>query len=154
VSETENQQSGEAIVLTSPDLLLPEGQRFITSEEMFEKDKTGLPKPRFSVQEAAKVFFGAGPDWMRWRIRGSSKRIKQPDGSFISEPGEYPHGYFVLDGEVLEFRKTEAGAHYFTLLDIEKMAQALAQQRIIDGAHLTNTLTAVKAIARMYGYVS
>lgn len=152
-------QEPEPLVLAAPELLMPEGKRFWLDDEMFPLDKKGLPSPHFSVQEVAKFFFGNGPDWMRWRMRPDDKKVKgpdgkylrNPDGSFVIEKGEYPEGYFVLDGKKIEPKRTEAGARYFTLADVERMAHALAQGGHIDGAQLTNIVVLVKTVAKVYG---
>lgn len=130
----------DPLVIADPELL-PSGRRFWTDDSMFELDKDGRPKPSFAVQEVAKVFFGRGPDWLRWRYR----RVER-DGEVI-----LPYGYFVLDGVPLETKKTPAGARYYSLADIERMAHALAQTGGIDGAQLANTVLLVKTIARIYG---
>lgn len=149
----------EPMVLAQPELLLPEGQRFWTDDSMFAEDKKGLPNPHFSVQEVSKVFFGNGADWLRWRMRPDDKKVKgedgeylrNEDGSYVMEKGDYPDGYFVLDGEPMTFKRTKAGSRYFTLADIERMAHALAQGGHIDGAQLTNIVVVVKTVAKIYG---
>lgn len=151
----------EPLVVASPELILPEGQRFITDPSMFPVDKSNRPVPRYSVQEAAKFFFASGPDWLRWRMRPDDKKAKDEQGNPILDEhgnhvmveGEHPHGYFVLDGEPIEFARTSAGARYFTLYDIERMAHALAQGGQIDGAKLTQITRIVKTTAQMYGIV-
>lgn len=151
----------EPVVLVEPELLVPEGKRFITDDSMFKPDKDGRLSPHFSVLEVAKVFFGCGPDWFRWRMRPDDHKVKgpdgkylrNPDGTFVMEKGDYPEGYFVLDGEKIEPKRTEAGARYFTLADVERMAHALAQGGQIDGAQLTNTVMMVKACAKIYRFV-
>lgn len=141
----------EPLVVAVPEALVPPGSRFATNDSMFRPDKDGLLTPHFSVQEVAKFFFGNGPDWLRWRMRPDDKRIKHEDGTVEVVHGKYPEGYFVLDGEVMEFKRTSAGARYFTLADIERMAHALAQGDHIDGAQLTNITVLVKTCAKVYG---
>jgi hypothetical protein len=150
----------EPMVLAQPELLLPEGQRFWTDDSMFFEDKNGLLSPHFSVQEVSKVFFGNGADWLRWRMRPDDRKVKDPetgewkrneDGSYVMEKGDYPDGYFVLDGEPMTFKRTKAGSRYFTLADIERMGHALAQGGHIDGAQLTNIVVLVKTVAKVYG---
>jgi hypothetical protein len=139
--------------------LVPEGARFVTDDSMFDEDKDGRLTPHFSVQEVAKIFFGNGPDWLRWRMRPDDKKVKGPDGkflrnedgTFVMKPDKYPEGYFVLDGEVMDFKRTPADARYFTLADIERMAHALAQGDNLDGEQLINVIVLVKTIAKVYG---
>lgn len=100
------------------------------------------PVPNFAVQETATTFFGRSPDWLRWRYR--------PDTPAEGEP-RFPHGYFVLDDEVLEPRKTLGGARYYTLPDIEKMAFALADADVVDPWQLACILNIVYANAYLHG---
>lgn len=149
----------EPLVVAEPELLTPQGKRFWTSDEMFPIDKDGLESPHFSVQEVSKFFFGKGADWLRWRMRPDDKKVKgedgtylrNPDGSFVIEKGDYPDGYFILDGSPMDFKRTTAGARYFTLADIERMAHALAQGGHIDGAQLANIILLVKICSKVHG---
>lgn len=161
--QAEPKAKPEPVVVIEPELVVPEGQRFITDDSMFKKrDKEGRIYPHFSVLEVSKVFFGNGPDWFRWRMRPDDKKVKGPDGkylrnedgTFVMKKGDFPDGYFVLDGVPIQPKRTEAGARYFTLPDIERMAHALAQGEQIDGAQLMNTLMMVKTCAKMYGVVA
>jgi hypothetical protein len=142
----------EPLVIASPELLAPpRGERFWTYDSMFKPDKNGRLYPHFSVQEVAKFFFGNGPDWLRWRMRPDDKKIKDEQGNVTIIKGKYPDGYFILDGKPMEHKRTEAGARYFTLADIERMAHALAQGGHIDGAQLSNIVVLVKTCAKVYG---
>lgn len=133
----------EPLIISTNDLLHPEGRRFWLDDSMFDKDAQGLYKPRFSVQEVAKCFFGKGADWLRWRSRPDSK-------------GNHPHGYFILDGKPMDFKRLpsadpdQATARYYTLADIERMAHALAQQGAIDGTRLAHIVLMARTCARLY----
>jgi hypothetical protein len=111
------------------------GRWFYLWDDMFPLDSHQHPYPNFAVQEAAKVFFGRGADWLRWRYRAGR---------------EYPLGYFVLDGIVLEPKRNQKGIRYYTLADIERMAYALTANGAIDGMMLANVLEIVLNIARLY----
>lgn len=124
-----------------------ENQRFITEERWFQETlipqpdgsvKRILPTPTYTVQEAAKFFFGKGADWLRWRSK------KTP---------ENPEGFFILDGKPLPDHRTDAGFRYYTLADIERMAHALAQNGGIDGGTLNTIVKLVKSSCHLYGYV-
>lgn len=138
------------LLFSSADLEPPNGARFWLDDSMFERDKEGLEVPRFSVQEASKCFFGQGSDWLRWRMRADKpdKKTGQP---------KHPQGWFLLDGEPLEFKRlpdedpNRTTARYYTLADIEKMAHALAETRAIDGTRLALIILMVKACAQLYG---
>lgn len=89
-------------------------------------------EPHFTVSEVAKVFFGRSSHWMRWLER---------------------HGWLELDGEAVGTKRTEQGARYYTLDDVENIAHALAQKGKINVAQLTNCLLIVQTEARVWGYL-
>jgi hypothetical protein len=118
------------------DGLSPEGRDYWVYDEMLPVDKRdGLHVPRYTVKEVAVFFFARSADWLRWRSRPA--------------PG-HPQGYFVLDGEVLEPSRTEAGARYYTLSDVERMAHALTQNGGLSTGKLIETIMLVKWTARLY----
>src|SRR5262245_46041500 len=139
-----------AYLFSTQDLITPPDRDFWLYDEMFRKDeKTGMPIPSFPVKVVAQVFFGQNSDWLRWRMRPDAPSKK--DGT-----QKYPEGYFVLDGEPLEFKRRpgvadETTARYFTLADIERMAHALGQQGLIDGGKLAHIILMVRTCARLYG---
>lgn len=112
------------------------GLSFFLWDNMFPTTTNGMPRPIYTVQETAKLFFGKGSDWLRWRYRAA-------------EPN-YPNGYFVLNGIVLEPKRTEKGNRYYTLADIERMAYALVENHAIDPDHLAVVLQLVLLQARLY----
>jgi hypothetical protein len=114
------------------------GLSFYLWDDMFPTNETGRPKPSFGAQEAAKIFFGKGADWLRWRYRPAT---------------EHPDGYFVLGDKILEPKRTESGQRYYTLADIERMAHALAQNDAIDGRQVMSTIAVALFIARVYAIV-
>ena len=108
---------------------------------MFGEDKHGRPAPNFAVQETATAFFGRSPDWLRWRYRADDPKRSQ---------AQHPHGYFVLDDEVLVPKTTEKGARYYTLADIEKMTYALFDNGVLDAVQLACVLNIVYANAYLH----
>jgi integrase len=111
------------------------GMSFYLWDHMFPRDGSGMLRPVYTVQETARLFFGKGSDWLRWRYR---------------EAPHYPHGYFVLRGIQLEPKRTEKDNRYYTLADIERMAYALVENNAIDGDHLSVILQIVLLEARLY----
>lgn len=99
------------------------GYKLYMWDTMFPRDDKDFPLLRYTVQETAKLFFGRTSDWLRWRYRPT-------------ESGDHPNGYFVLNGVVLEPKRTEAGNRYYTLADIERMAYALVENSAIDPEQL------------------
>lgn len=147
----------QPLVISTHDVLHPDGKRFFLDDSMFPVDDEGMYYPRFSVQEASKTFFGQGPDWLRWRMRPEKPSRRTGDS-------KHPDGFFLLDGKPLEFKRlavpptskkygdpNAVTARYYTLADIERMAHALAQQGIIDGLRLANIMVIVRCCARLYG---
>jgi hypothetical protein len=138
-------ESQDQVVFTLDDIesfgLAPQedpkiGLSFYLWDTMFPKSGTGMPRPSYTVQETAKLFFGKGSDWLRWRYRAA-------------EP-HYPQGYFVLNGLLLEPKRTEKGNRFYTLADIERMAYALVQNNAIDGEQLSVVIQLVLLEARLY----
>lgn len=111
------------------------GRSFFLWDHMFARNEEGHPLPAYTVQETSKVFFGRGPDWLRWRYRPANN---------------YPQGYFVLDGVILEPKRTEKGNRYYTLADVERMAHALVENNAIDGEQLSIILQLVLLQARLH----
>jgi hypothetical protein len=111
------------------------GRVFFLWDHMFSRNEEGIPLPHYTVQETAKVFFGRGPDWLRWRYRPAT---------------HYPQGYFVLGNTVLEPKRTEKGNRYYTLADIERMAHALVQNNAMDGEQLLIVLQLVLLQAQVH----
>lgn len=116
------------VIQEGDDLNPPDGG-FWVDDSMCALDKTGFPKPNFSVQETAKVFFGKKGDWLRWRERT---------------------GGFTIDGKSVLPRRSEKGNRRYTLADIERMAHALAQNEAIDGWTLTTVIMLIKWQARLH----
>jgi hypothetical protein len=114
------------------------GLLFYLWDDMFNQDENGKPKPTFGAQETARMFFAKGADWLRWRYRPA--------------PG-YPDGYFVLNGVILEPKRSEPGQRYYTLADIERMAHALAQNHAIDGERVETIISIALWVARLYEVV-
>ena len=131
----------EPLVVADPEMLVPRGQRFLLDDKMFERDSKGMPIPSLRVTEVAKIFFGQSDDWLRWRMRSNTN-------------AEHTEGDFVLDGEPLEFKRTDSNSRYFTLADVERMAHALLQTGVIDGARATRVVTMVKTCAQLHGVIA
>lgn len=116
-----------AVVITAPDLVHPAGKDFWLDDAMFPLDDEGMHAPRFSVQEAAKAFFGVNADWLRWRMRPERETTRNcpecrgsgaiqvndrpktcPDckgSGKIIIASKHPEGYFILNGKPLEFKR-------------------------------------------------
>ncbi len=94
--------------------------------------------PNYTVSEVAKFFFALGPHWLRWRYHPSRS-------------DRFPEGYFVLDGEKLEEKRTPHGTRYYTLPDIERMAHALAANGVLDGEKLVLIVELLRKEALLYG---
>lgn len=92
-------------------------------------------KPRFTVSEVSKIFFGMSPYWIRW-LEGHARPA------------------FLFDGKEIVASRTPKGARYYTLADVELMTHALAQTEFINGAQATNALHIVHAMSRVWGYVA
>jgi hypothetical protein len=90
-------------------------------------------EPRFSVGELAKVFFGRSSHWIRWNER---------------------KGRLILDGEPVGASRSKSGARTYSLVDVERMAHALAMNGGITGEQLLNALRIVQVQGRIYGHLA
>lgn len=104
---------------------------FHFSDDDFDLDMRDMKRPNFSIAEVAKMV-GYGVDWLHWRYRKEDVR---------------------LDGEILEPKrrpgKIKGGetARYYTLADIERLAEALYQQGLIDKKVRNNVVDMVILLA-------
>ena len=121
------------------------GRSFFLWDSMFPVNDEGQPLPAYTVQETAKMFFGMGPDWLRWRYR--------PDKPDANGHHRFPHGYFVLGDVILEAKRTEKGNRYYTLADIERMAVALVENEAIAPERLYTILQLVLLEAQLHGII-
>lgn len=97
--------------------------------------------PNYSVSEVAKFFFALGAHWLRWRYHPSRS-------------DKFPEGYFVLDGERLEEKRTPHGTRYYTLPDVERLAYALAENNVLDGEKLALVIKLLRLEAELHGVES
>lgn len=111
------------------------GRSFYLWDDMFPMSETGRPIPNFGTQETSKIFFAKGPDWLRWRYHPAA---------------DFPDGYFVLDGTILEPKRSNSDQRYYSLADIERMAHALAQNGAIDGERLMSIISLTLLSAHLY----
>jgi hypothetical protein len=118
-------------------------------EELVDEDGNPVPLPNFTVKETAKMFFARSADWLRWRGRAVHNGHKADDGKPCNDRC-HPLGFFVLDDVVIEPRRTEAGARFYTLADVERMAHALAQNGALSTEKLIDTIMLIKWEARLY----
>jgi hypothetical protein len=134
------------VILADPDIMEPPDGEFFFYDEQFPKDrkdvyeegdKKGRPIPNYSINEVAKFFFGRNAQWMRWRY-SSDARVSPITGK--PNVPKHPDGYFVLDGKPLLPKVSPSGQRYYTLADVERMAHALAQNRVISGLELQDVL--------------
>jgi hypothetical protein len=118
-------------------------------DEIVDEDGNPVPLPNFTVKETAKVFFARSADWLRWRGRPVHAGHKENDGQPCTDRC-HPDGFFILDEELLEPRRTEAGARFYSLADVERMAHALAQNGALSTEKLIETIMIIKWVARLY----
>ena len=110
----------------------PGGRRFWLYDSMLPTNRLGEPKPKFSIATVAEVFFGRSPDWLRWA-------------------GKKNNDVFMVDDQPLEIKRTEAGNREYTLVDIERLANALLQMGKIDGTKFAVAIGIVRLMAYQYG---
>lgn len=112
----------------------PEGKRFWLEESMLPSGRLGQIKPTFKIGEVAKTFFARSPDWLRG----------------LGTQQEREGGVFELDGEPLEFKRTDSGARIYTLVDVERLAHALLEHRKIDVQQFVSAINIMRWMAYAY----
>lgn len=115
-------------VLVDPGAHMPPGRLYWTSPEM--------DRPTFHTAEVARVFFGRSSKWMK-RALSAQFSVSAEDGDV--RPVKGSNGYYI-----------------WRLYDIERMAHALAANRLpgMTGQRLELVITVVHAVARMQGLVA
>jgi len=89
--------------------------------------------PTFSVSEVAKVFFARTDHWVRWRERVGD--LSDTDGTPIGQ-------------------RTQHGARFYDLADVEAVLHAAAAHGAITGAQLYTGLKIAHAISLSYGILT
>jgi hypothetical protein len=93
----------------------------------------------FRIQDLAKVFFDRSKDWIRWLHRDAPN---------------YDEGHFVLDGDVLQPKRSRANYRVYSLADIERLALALHQDGRLSDEDLTEIIGVVIFVAVRYKILS
>jgi hypothetical protein len=105
----------------------------VPRETVFE-----MVHPHYTVNEVGKFFFGRTAHWVRWRNRPS-------------EHGDFPEGFFVVDGQLIEPQVTPSGFKVYDLAQIERIAHALAQNGGLTGEQLLKVVKLCIAEAAVWG---
>lgn len=103
--------------------------------------------PHYTVGEFAKFFFDRTAAWIRWR---------EQRGFFIldaTKDDEHEMWVPTDKSEIFGLNRTEVGARYYTLRDVEGIAHALAQKGAINGAQLNLAIATVKVQAQTFGHL-
>jgi hypothetical protein len=119
----------EPLILADPAIYMPEDRDFWTTPEMYDPVRR---RPAFMVKETANVFFGMSPQWLRKHLRIGST---------------------IVDGEDWQPERSDSNYRLFRLYDIERIAHALAENRVITGQHLELVTIMVKTSAQMHHYI-
>jgi hypothetical protein len=164
------------MVVHKDDLLGFEDKDWTITQEEIRHDKRGLPVPFFTILDLSKFFFGASPDWMRWRIRerffvmggdpacphgvknvptgetdGKGKPVKQDVWWFSKEGVCRECG--AIDYGSPQRKSEDNNTRIYSLADVERMNLALFQRGTIDAARHLTIKRIVKSSAALYGYL-
>lgn len=139
----------EALVLTDPQTVVPEGRFLWTTEEMYDPDSMS---PTFSMGVVAQVFFFRSTPWLRQKLRlqktdDQGRPLFLPDGRRMLLPMEDQFG-------PIDPPRTSAKHHAWRLWDIERFAHFLTRHHQLDTDSLLQTIRVVKIQAKGYGYLS
>jgi hypothetical protein len=115
------------------DIRPPYGREYWLTDDMMPKNKNGELKPALSVSVVGQVFFGHSGDWLR--------RMHKLGDVFI-------------DGKLFEPKRTKVGDRYYTLADVERLAEALLQSGKIDGMQFIAAIHLVRWVAFQYGILT
>lgn len=115
------------------DIRPPYGRDHWLSDDKMPKNKNDVVKPMLSVSVVGQVFFGHSGDWLR--------RL-------------HKLGDVKLDGRLFEPKRTDAGDRYYTLADVERLAEALLQSGKIDGMQYIAAIHILRWVAFQYGVLS
>jgi hypothetical protein len=126
------------------------------SKPLFEGIDTSV-EPHFTVSEAAKFFFRRSSHWLRLQENLCIKcrqpwRTKDPNVCG-KDGGEHDIGLIRIDGVRVPPPRTEGGARYYTLADIENTARGLRQQNVIDHNQLSFALAIARLQGRLWDYL-
>lgn len=113
----------EPLVEIQRDLTPPGGRDYWTAPQ--ESGKA----PIFSTQDVARIFFARTKIWFN---------VLLVDGKHV------------LDGEVIDIPRTEAGYRQFQLYHVELIAHAFLSQGIIDLRTFRNVIRILRGIADNY----
>jgi hypothetical protein len=104
-------------------------------------------EPHYTISELAKFFFNRSPAWVRWRERKGCFIL---DAIYDKKGKEYVPTKTSIHFGV---RRTDEGARYYTLADVEGIAHALCQKGDINATQRDLALFAVAVEARIFGYI-
>ena len=122
-------------VIVGHDLIRPDDQpTFITTPSMWRSQRGHIGAgPDYRTSEVAMFFFGRGTAWIRHLLA---------DGVECE-----------LTGPV-EPERTAHGTRKWRLHDVELLAYALAENRIIDGRQLMIAINLISLQAKMWGFLA
>lgn len=121
----------QPLIMADPELITPPDRRLWTTPRMVNSQRMW---PTFTPHEVARCFFGMSTAWLRGHLRANHHHSEEFG---VIEPPRNPKGHTI-----------------YRLYDIERLAYSFTEHEVITPAHLGYTLTIVKTLARIHGYVS
>lgn len=122
--------SAKGITLTTS-VAPPDGRKYWLEESMLRHGRQNQVVPTFTIASASEVFFGRSPDWLRG----------------ICQKAEKGEDVLMLDEKVFTPPRADNGSRTFSLVDIERLAHALAENRKIDGDRFNATINIILLVA-------
>ena len=104
-------------------------------------------EPHFTISELAKFFFNRSPGWIRWRERKGHFIL---NAVYDNDKKEWVE---TADSIVFGQSRTDEGARYYTLADVEGIAHALCQKRSISVTQRDLAILLVRIQVSVFGYI-
>jgi hypothetical protein len=112
--------------------------------------------PHYTVSEAAMFFFRRSSHWIRLQENLCIKcrrTNRLQDHNRCPKGGKHDVSLVRLGGKKVAQHRTDGGARYYTLSDIEDMARALYEHSVIDQSQLSFALAIARLQGRLWDYV-
>lgn len=117
----------EFLNAAAPGLVLPRGERYWTSLEMFDYRYV---RPTYTPREVSRMFFGRGARWFKAHV--------------------LDYGNDMIAG--WDIPRDGRGGRRYKLHHVEVIANGLIARHVIDGRQFMWTIEMLKIQARMWGY--
>lgn len=127
-----------------------------TSTPIFEHIDVSA-EPHYTVSEAAMFFFRRSSHWIRLQENlciNCRRTNRLEDHNRCPLGGKHDVGLNRLNGQFVAVHRTEGGARYYDLADIEDLARALYEHDVIDQSQLSYALAIARLQGKLWDYLT